>query len=171
MKNSTITQALISQCNEAILFAKRRQTTAMQLMAEEVLTTCNGIADHCGLIYVSQIISKGIQAIERGEYITLSCQNEEPTILGVDMAQKRDIPVSATEKDYFGNPAESMGVKCPGCEVEITTGNAGGYRCYCQKCVPEFPYIPNTGKSYVIEGTYPDFCWVESTDVKAVNHV
>jgi hypothetical protein len=87
MKNSIITHALISQCNEAILFAKRRQTTAMQMMAEEVLTTCNNIADHCGLICVSQIIDKGVQAIERGEYITLSFQtfDEVPEEIGADL--------------------------------------------------------------------------------------
>lgn len=87
MKNSIITQALISQCNEAILLAKRRQTTAMQLMAEEVLTTCNNIADQCGLICVSQIIDKGLQAIERGEYLTLSFQasDEVPVEIGVGL--------------------------------------------------------------------------------------
>ena len=28
-----------------------------------------------------------------------------------------------------------MGVNCPGCGVEITTSNAGGYRTYCEGCV------------------------------------
>ena len=31
--------------------------------------------------------------------------------------------------------AEDMGVNCPACGVAITTGNAGGYRTYCDGCV------------------------------------
>lgn len=31
-----------------------------------------------------------------------------------------------------------MGVNCPACGVGITTGNAGGYRTYCEACVDMF---------------------------------
>lgn len=48
------------------------------------------------------------------------------------------------EADEFDRVAheletDSLGVRCPGCGVEITVRNAGGYRCYCETCVSVIP--------------------------------
>ena len=50
---------------------------------------------------------------------------------------------------------------CPGCDVEITVENVGGYRCFCEKCVKAMPPFPNDGKGHLIkEGCkYPYFEW------------
>ena len=50
---------------------------------------------------------------------------------------------------------------CPGCDIDITIEDAGGYRTYCQKCVDAMPPLPRDGKGYNIKGRYPNFEWVE----------
>jgi hypothetical protein len=227
-----ITQALITQCNEAICFAKRRQTTAMQLMAEEVLQTCSNIADHCGLIDVNQLINKAQIALENGEYNTLfmptdnqvtsiekqqlvkvehseiahlnnlfsdlkilqnDAQNANLMLvskngLSESSPQLQHMPAVTKaiidfceegksnvmervhqingELDLFGNPCQLMGITCPGCQTELTTTNAGGYRCYCEECVAVFPAFPDNQSlnGYVLQGVYPSFTWVESRE-------
>lgn len=59
---------------------------------------------------------------------------------------------------------EPLGVSCPGCGVDLTVRNSGGYRCYCEKCVDAMPTFPTDGRGYVIEGTYPNFRWVAPSD-------
>jgi len=54
----------------------------------------------------------------------------------------------------------SSEIYCPGCNVEITLDNAGGYRCFCQQCVDAMPEFPKDGKGHVIEGKYPNFKWL-----------
>jgi hypothetical protein len=52
---------------------------------------------------------------------------------------------------------EPIGVQCPGCDVELTINNAGGYQCFCQKCVdamPPFPKAPHIG-SDLLDGELP----------------
>ena len=58
-------------------------------------------------------------------------------------------------------PDIDMGVDCPGCERELTTENAGGYRTFCKACVNVFPTFPKDGKGHLIkEGCkYPNFEW------------
>lgn len=56
---------------------------------------------------------------------------------------------------------ESFGVQCPGCGVEITVENAGGYRCFCEKCVKAMPPFTKDGKGHLIEGKYPNFWWTD----------
>jgi hypothetical protein len=53
-------------------------------------------------------------------------------------------------------------VRCPGCSVEITENNAGGYRTYCEKCVSVMPPIPiePAGIGWQLRGKYPDFTWL-----------
>lgn len=48
--------------------------------------------------------------------------------------------------------------KCPGCDVEITVQNVGGYRTYCCTCVESIPPLPGSG-GYLLTGKYPDFKW------------
>ena len=55
---------------------------------------------------------------------------------------------------------ERMGIECPGCGVDLTASNAGGYRCFCEKCVDAMPPFPREPGGYNIEGVYPNFRWV-----------
>lgn len=89
MRSNSVTKAIIQQCNEAILFAKRRQTTTMQLMAEEVLKTCSNIADSCSLIELNSCIQRSMMALEKGEYWTVPVldEPEESTLIGFDLAK------------------------------------------------------------------------------------
>ncbi len=59
-----------------------------------------------------------------------------------------------------------LGERCPGCDVELTTDNAGGYRTFCQLCVDAMPPLPNDGAGYLIkEGCrYPNFEWERVSD-------
>jgi ribosomal protein S27E len=56
-----------------------------------------------------------------------------------------------------------MGIKCPGCDEELTVENAGGYRNFCEKCVKSMPEFPKDGKGYLIKiirkGKEPIFEW------------
>jgi len=58
-------------------------------------------------------------------------------------------------------PLDSTMIVCPGCWVELTPENAGGYRMFCEKCVAVMPPIPGDD-SYEIEGSFPNFRWVKS---------
>lgn len=58
------------------------------------------------------------------------------------------------------NQGGLLGVQCPGCWAELTLENAGGYHCFCRKCVEAMPPFPTDGRGYTIEGKYPDFQWV-----------
>ena len=53
-----------------------------------------------------------------------------------------------------------LGVKCPGCQTDLTTKNAGGYRSYCEICVKAMPELPRDGFGYNIMGKYPNFLWI-----------
>lgn len=55
-----------------------------------------------------------------------------------------------------------LGVDCSGCKIKLTTENAGGYRCYCQKCVAAMPELPKdkNNEGYNLAGTYPKFKWI-----------
>lgn len=55
---------------------------------------------------------------------------------------------------------ESYEVDCPGCGVELTVGNAAGYRHFCATCADAFPPFPKDGRGYTIRGRFPDFEWV-----------
>ena len=61
-----------------------------------------------------------------------------------------------------------LNIKCPGCEVELTTQNAGGYQCYCEDCVAALPEWPKQkegeNKGYYLTGTRKSFRWVEARD-------
>lgn len=61
----------------------------------------------------------------------------------------------------MNNSDEDLGIKCPGCGVNLTLINAGGYQCFCERCVEAMPLPPKTGKGYFISGKYPNFEWVE----------
>lgn len=54
-------------------------------------------------------------------------------------------------------------LQCPGCDVEITVDNAGGYRTYCDRCVEAFPQLPSAG-SWRLAGRYPAFEWLLADD-------
>ena len=59
-----------------------------------------------------------------------------------------------------------LDINCSGCDVELTIDNAGGYRCYCEKCVSAIGPIPNDNLEkrslgWRVEGKYPNFKWVE----------
>jgi hypothetical protein len=105
MKNA-ITQALIAQSNEAICFAKRRQTTAMQLMAEEVLKTCSNIADHCGLIDVNQLINRAQLAIEKGEYLTLTMPGETTQV--TELEKRMLVTIDKNEQQHLHGLASDL---------------------------------------------------------------
>ena len=57
-------------------------------------------------------------------------------------------------------------IQCPGCDVEITAENAGGYRTFCEDCVDAIPPLPKDGAGYLIkEGCrYPNFEWERVSD-------
>lgn len=62
---------------------------------------------------------------------------------------------------------DSLGVTCPGCDVELTVNNAGGYRAFCQACVDAMPPFPSDcvderglAKGFYLEGRRPNFHWV-----------
>lgn len=59
---------------------------------------------------------------------------------------------------------EPPNVLCPGCGIGITTGNAGGYRTYCDQCVDVFPALPADQGGYEITGRYPRFKWKRVSD-------
>jgi len=63
---SKVHLAILAQVNEAILFHKRRPTINSQIMAEEVLTTCSGIADHAGFIDLNDMLQRALQHLEQG---------------------------------------------------------------------------------------------------------
>lgn len=65
-----------------------------------------------------------------------------------------------TSKKMQVDHNKSIGVKCPGCDAELTIANAGGYRRFCQKCVDAIPPFPTERGGYVIKGEYPSFQWV-----------
>lgn len=52
-------------------------------------------------------------------------------------------------------------INCPGCNVELTPDNAGGYRTFCDKCVKSMPPFPKDGKGHLIKAgcKYPNFEW------------
>jgi hypothetical protein len=54
-------------------------------------------------------------------------------------------------------------VQCPGCDVPITTSNAGGYRTYCEPCVEAMPPLPED-VAYEMVGRYPEFRWERRHD-------
>ena len=58
-------------------------------------------------------------------------------------------------------PDIDLDINCPGCNIELTTDNAGGYRTFCRKCVTSMPTSPKDGKGHLIkEGCkYPNFEW------------
>ncbi|WP_102794273.1 hypothetical protein [Bowmanella denitrificans] len=94
MNNATVTQALVSQCNEALSLAKRRHTGLTQITAQEVLHTCSCIADHCGLIDLNALIQKALIQLEQGTPNTIQYQGEKPTRSLAEQAQQN--VVSAT---------------------------------------------------------------------------
>lgn len=53
---------------------------------------------------------------------------------------------------------------CPGCDDELTISNAGGYRCFCDKCVDAMPEFPTEKGGYLISGKYPNFEWTKSDE-------
>jgi hypothetical protein len=57
-------------------------------------------------------------------------------------------------------------IKCPGCDVALTTQNAGGYRTFCDRCVKAMPPLPTDGAGYLIkEGSRcPNFEWERVAD-------
>jgi hypothetical protein len=57
---------------------------------------------------------------------------------------------------------DDLGIECPGCGVPLRMDNAGGYRCFCQRCVDVMPPLPKEPGGYFIEGKYPDFRWVRA---------
>jgi hypothetical protein len=60
-------------------------------------------------------------------------------------------------------PPDSSIVVCPGCRIELTVTNAGGYRTFCESCVAAFPPLPTAG-AWTIEGTFPRFKWIEAVE-------
>jgi hypothetical protein len=58
-------------------------------------------------------------------------------------------------------PRFEQEIICPGCDVEITIYNVGGYRTFCRRCVSVMPLFPNDGQGHaIVEGCrYPDFRW------------
>ncbi|ABG39212.1 hypothetical protein Patl_0684 [Paraglaciecola sp. T6c] len=148
---SKIHLAIVDQCNQAILFHKRRPTINSQIMAEEVLTTCSGITDHAGFIDLNALIQKALINLENGT----------PQIIPVGGIEQAEKPVA--KKADLDN--EGFGINCPGCQDEISPLTAGGYRSFCTKCVAVFPPIPNNQAhegGYFIDGEYPNFTWIEA---------
>ncbi|MGY8897767.1 MAG: hypothetical protein ACKVI8_07015 [Paraglaciecola sp.] len=148
---SKIHLAIVDQCNQAILFHKRRPTINSQIMAEEVLTTCSGITDHAGFIDLNALIQKALINLENGN----------PKIIPVGGIEKEDKPVVERNEP----PYEDLGINCRGCQTPLTLLNAGVYRYFCTTCVAEFPTIPNNQAhegGYFIDGKYPSFTWIEA---------
>jgi hypothetical protein len=54
----------------------------------------------------------------------------------------------------------NIAFKCPGCGIEITPSNAGGYRTYCETCVETMPPLPEEPGAYYVVGRYPAFRWL-----------
>lgn len=56
-----------------------------------------------------------------------------------------------------------LGIKCEGCDTNLSVVNVGGYRAFCHKCVTTFPEFPEDGNEKGgchIEGRYPNYKWV-----------
>ena len=58
----------------------------------------------------------------------------------------------------------NLNVKCTGCDISLTIENAGGYRCFCNKCVEVMPEIPKepSKNGWYLKGYYPEFKWIKA---------
>ena len=95
------------------------------------------------------------------EEVLKSDSELELVLFAYDQLTNRVLP-NNHKKVSLIQPDESLDINCPGCHAALTTNNAGGYRCYCDKCVQAMPELPASinNDGFYLSGKYPGFEWL-----------
>lgn len=112
------------------------------------LATMVGIVTPCNVFNHNDILFKLDFYAEPNAVFTRS-----PELAHIFEQMKKDIETGKADETIY----------CPGCNVEITDENVGGYQTFCARCVEVMPEFPE-GKvgPFVLTGTYPNFQWEQT---------